>query len=76
MNPLSKAEIHKKKIMLYIWWNWKRILYYQFLLRNQAINSVICCLFQKIEKSYKDGITNLPKKWQKVIEKRNKYLDE
>jgi histone-lysine N-methyltransferase SETMAR len=43
--PLSttKAELHQKRAMLCIWWDWKGILYYDFLPRNQAINSDVYC---------------------------------
>ena len=34
-----KASLHPKKVMLYIWWNWKGVLYYELLLENQTINS-------------------------------------
>ena len=31
--------LHPEKVMLYICWDWKGDLYYQFLLENQTINS-------------------------------------
>ena len=34
-----KASLHPKKVMLYIWWNWKGVLYYELLPENQTINS-------------------------------------
>ena len=34
-----KAEIHQKKIMLSVWWDYEGILYYELLPRNQTINS-------------------------------------
>jgi histone-lysine N-methyltransferase SETMAR len=42
--PLStpKAELHQK-VMLCIWWDWKGILYYDLLPRNQTINSHVYC---------------------------------
>ena len=41
MNHLAipKADLHPKKIMLCLWWDWKGILYYELLLNNEAINS-------------------------------------
>jgi histone-lysine N-methyltransferase SETMAR len=43
--PLSipKAELHQKKVMLCIWWDWKGILYYDLLPRNKTINSDAYC---------------------------------
>jgi len=38
--------------------------------------SCISFFNQKIEKSYRDGITKLSKKWPKVLEKSDKCLDE
>ena len=38
-----KASLHPKKVMLYIWWNWKGVLYYELLLENQMINSNKYC---------------------------------
>jgi histone-lysine N-methyltransferase SETMAR len=44
--PLStpKAELHQRKVMLSIWWDWKKILYYDLLPRNQTINSDVYCV--------------------------------
>ena len=41
MNHLAipKADLHPKKVMLCLWWDWKGILYYKLLLNNEAINS-------------------------------------
>jgi histone-lysine N-methyltransferase SETMAR len=43
--PLStpKAELHQMKVMLCIWWDWKGILHYDLLLRNQTVNSDVYC---------------------------------
>ena len=38
-----KASLHPKKVMLYIWRNWKGALYYEFLPENQMINSNKYC---------------------------------
>ena len=34
----TKAGLHPKKVMLCIWWDWKGVLYYEFLLENQMMN--------------------------------------
>ena len=34
----QKAGLHPKKVMLCMWWNWKGVFYYEFLLENQTIN--------------------------------------
>ena len=33
------AGLHPKKVMLFIWWDWKGVLYYELLLENQMISS-------------------------------------
>ncbi|CAK9832788.1 Histone-lysine N-methyltransferase SETMAR [Anthophora retusa] len=35
----SKAEIHLKKIMLSVWWDYKETLYFELMPQNQTINS-------------------------------------
>ena len=35
----AKGQSHPKKGMLCLWWDWKGVLYYKFLLENQMINS-------------------------------------
>ena len=36
---ISKAELHQKKIMLSIWWDYKGIVYFELLPNNRTINS-------------------------------------
>ena len=39
----NAAELHQKKILLSIWWNWKGVVFFELLPRNQTINSDIYC---------------------------------
>ena len=39
----SKADVHQKKVMLSVWWDFKGIVYFELLPRNQTINSNVCC---------------------------------
>ena len=39
----SKANIHQKKVMLSVWWDFNSIVYFEMLPRNQTINSNVCC---------------------------------
>ena len=34
----SKADLHQKKVMLSIWWDWKGILSYELLPPNKTID--------------------------------------
>lgn len=40
---ISKPELHAKKIMLSVWWDYKGVVYFELLPRNQTINSNIYC---------------------------------
>ena len=52
-----KADLHQKKVMLSIWWDWKGILYYKLLPPNKMINLDIYC--EQLEN------------FKKIIEKKN-----
>ena len=41
--PTPKTGLHPKKVVLYIWWDWKGVLYYELLPENQMINSNKYC---------------------------------
>ena len=42
------SNIHQKKIMLSVWWNWKGVVYFELLSRNQTINTNVYC--QQLDK--------------------------
>lgn len=39
----SKADIHAKKVMLSIWWDFKGVVFFELLPRNQTIDSIAYC---------------------------------
>ena len=39
----SKAELHQKMIMLSDWWDWKGVVFFELLPRDQTINSDLYC---------------------------------
>ena len=50
-----KADIHRKKVMLSVWWDFKGIVYFKSLPRNQTINSNIYCRQRmKLDKEMKE----------------------
>ena len=45
-----KAEAYPKKMILCIWYDWKGILDYELLLKNQTINSnKYCCQLDQLK---------------------------
>ena len=51
----SKADIHQKKVMLSVWWDFKGIVYFELLPRNQTINSnVYYRQLTKLDKEIKE----------------------
>ena len=50
-----KTDIHQKKVMLSVWWDFKGIFYFELLPRNQTINSnVYCRQLMKLGKEIKE----------------------
>ena len=39
----SKADIHQKKVMLSVWWDFRGTVYFELLPRKQTINSNVYC---------------------------------
>ena len=57
---ISKADIHQKKVMLSVWWDFKGILYFELLQSNQAINSnVYCHQLMKLDNEIKEKRSEL-----------------
>ena len=51
----SKDDIQQKKVMLSVWWDFKGIVYFELLRRNQTINSnVYCHQLMKLDKEIKE----------------------
>ena len=51
----SKTYLHPKEVMLYIWWDWNGVLYYELLQKNQTINSNEYCSQLEQLKTTLDG---------------------
>ena len=45
----TKAGLHPEKVMLYIWWDWKGVLYYELLPENETINSKYCSQLDQLK---------------------------
>ena len=51
----SKPDIHQKKVMLSVWWNFNSIVHFELLPRNQTVNSnVYCRQLMKLDKEIKE----------------------
>ena len=51
----SKANIHQKNVKLGVWWDFKGIVYFELLPRNQTINSnVYCRHLMELDKEIKE----------------------
>ena len=66
----SKADIHQKKVMLSVWWDFKGIVYFELLPRNQTINSNVNC--RQLMKSDK-GIKG---KWPELAARKGVIFDQ
>jgi len=69
-----QASLHTKKVMLYMWWNWKGVLQYDRLLENRTINSDKYCsqldrlkatLNKKVSRISQQKMTNFPSGYYK-----------
>ena len=59
----SEGDIHQKKVMLCVWWDFKGIVYFELLPRNQTINSnVYCRQPMKLDKEIKESVHNFVRK--------------
>ena len=46
--PTAKPGLHPKKVLLYVWWDWQGVLYFELLDQNQTITADIYC--QQLDK--------------------------
>jgi len=42
-NVSPKPDLHQKKVLLWIWWDWKEILYFKLLPAGKTINADVYC---------------------------------
>ena len=42
-NTIAKAESHQKKVMLSVWWDFKGIVFFELLPKNQTIDTTVYC---------------------------------
>lgn len=40
--PRVKQDLHPRKTMLCVWWDWEGIIHYELLERNQMVNTELC----------------------------------
>jgi len=39
----AKPDLHPKKVLLSLWWDWKDVIYYELLPNKETINSDKYC---------------------------------
>jgi len=54
----AKVEIHQKKVMLSMWWDWKGLVFYELLPKNKMINSDVYC--EQLQKLSDASHRNVP----------------
>jgi histone-lysine N-methyltransferase SETMAR len=53
---VAKADLHPKKVMLCVWWDWKGVVYYELLPQGETIDSTkYCSQLTKLKQKIKDG---------------------
>ena len=68
----SKADIHQKKVMLSVLWDFKVIIYFELLTRNQTINSnVYCRQIMKLDKEIKEKRPELATRKGRIFHQDN-----
>ena len=60
----SKADLNQKKVMLSIWWDYKSVVFFELLPRNQTIDSVVYC------RQLDDLNTSLTKKRPELVNRK------
>lgn len=75
MQTSSKTEMHKKKIMVSVWWDYKGVVYFEILPNNQTINANIYCQqLMKLEKAIKEKRFDLTNRKEIVFHHDNVRL--
>ncbi|XP_011631768.1 histone-lysine N-methyltransferase SETMAR-like, partial [Pogonomyrmex barbatus] len=50
LQTTSKANIHQRKVMLLVWWDFKGVVFFELLPRNQTINSNVLSAIGQFER--------------------------
>ena len=71
----SKVHIHQKKVRLSVWWDFKGIVYFEQLPKNQTISSnVYCYQLMKLDKEIKEKRPELATRKGVIIHQDNARL--
>ena len=67
-STITKLELHPKKVLLSIWWDWKDIVYYKLLSQgNETINfGKYCNQLDKLKHT-------IAGKWSKLVNRQGHY---
>lgn len=58
--PRAKQDLHPRKTMLCVWWDWEGIIYWELLDRNQTVNAELYVLqMQRLNNAIQKNGKNL-----------------